>query len=88
MSPTKSSALDPIPTWMLKNVLSGILPYITYIVNESLISGVVPTVLKSAVIAPIIKKPSLDRNVLKNYRPVSNLPFIAKVLERVAVKQN
>ena len=32
---------------------------------------------------PLLKKPSLDKEVLKNYRPVSNLPFISKVVERV-----
>ena len=34
-------------------------------------------------VRPLLKKPSLDIEVLKNYRPVSNLPFISKVLEKV-----
>ena len=41
--------------------------------------------LKRAVITPIIKKPSLDPDELKNYRPVSSLPFLSKVIERQVV---
>ena len=36
---------------------------------------------------PLLKKASLDKNVLKNYRPVSNLPFLSKVLEKVIAKR-
>ena len=50
-------------------------------------SGIVPSNLKQAVVSPILKKDNLDRNCLKNYRPISNLPFIAKVLEKVAAKR-
>ncbi len=39
--------------------------------------------LKSAIIHPLIKKPSLDPEILKNFRPVSNLSFISKVIEKV-----
>lgn len=41
--------------------------------------------LKRAVITPIIKKPSLNPDELKNYRPVSSLPFLSKVIERQVV---
>ena len=36
---------------------------------------------------PLLKKPNLDRNLLKNYRPVSNLSFISKLIEKVVAKQ-
>ena len=36
-----------------------------------------------ALVTPILKKPSLDANDLRNFRPVSNLPFVSKILERV-----
>ena len=40
-------------------------------------------------IAPLLKKPSLDRNSMANYRPVSNLPFLSKVVEKiVAIRLN
>ena len=38
---------------------------------------------KHALVCPTIKKPSLDANILKNYRPISNLPFVSKVLEKI-----
>ena len=37
--------------------------------------------------SPLLKKQGLDQNILKNYRPVSNLPFVSKLLERVVLKQ-
>ena len=40
-----------------------------------------------AYVTPLHKKPSLDRNILKNYRPVSNLSFISKLIEKVVAKQ-
>ena len=43
--------------------------------------------MKQAIVSPLLKKAGLDHNVLKNFRPVSNLPFISKVLERVVLKQ-
>jgi hypothetical protein len=53
------------------------------IINTSVTTGVVPPALKHAYITPALKKPSLDHNQLKNYRPISNLPFTAKLTERV-----
>ena len=44
----------------------------------------VPICIKSPVIYPFLKKPSLDCDVLKNFRPVSNLAFISKIIEKVA----
>ena len=43
--------------------------------------------LKVARVAPCIKKPSLDPNVFNHYRPISNLPFLSKVLERAVALQ-
>ena len=79
--------LDPIPTSLIKECLSDLLPLITRIVNSSLCSGVVPPQFKQAVVTPMLKKPGLDPNDLKNFRPVSNLPFISKILEKVVLTQ-
>jgi hypothetical protein len=57
------------------------------IVNTSLSSGVFPSELKSAIIQPLLKKSGLDSEVLKNYRPVSNLSFISKVIEKVVASR-
>ena len=78
-SPSKSCSLDLMPTWLLKLHVSELLPIITAIVNVSMDSWRVPPVFKCAQIRPLLKKPTLDPDILKNYRPVSNLPFISKV---------
>ena len=59
----------------------------TNIINDSLKSGVFPSIYKSAIITPLLKKPSLDPNDLRNYGPVSNLSFMSKILEKVVVFQ-
>jgi hypothetical protein len=53
------------------------------LVNAALSSGTFPSQLKSAIVLPLLKKPSLDTEILKNYRPVSNLSFVSKLIEKV-----
>ena len=86
-SPTKSCALDPIPTGFLKACIDSLVPLVTHIVNESLESVTVRDVLKQAIVILLLKQPSLDSNMLKNYRPVSNLPFIKKKIEKAVLTQ-
>ena len=80
--PSKWCTLDPVPTWMLKAHLDCLLPSITNLINESMSTGIVPTKMKAALVTPLLKKPSLDKNVMENFRPVSNLSFISKLRER------
>ena len=61
--------------------------HITKLVNYSIIDGSFPSAFKRAVVTPLIKKASLPRNDLKNYRPVSSLCFLSKLVERVVAKQ-
>ncbi|XP_072030156.1 uncharacterized protein [Amphiura filiformis] len=82
-----SCPLDPSPASVFRLCRDDLLPVITIIVNESLSSGVFPASLKCARIVPLLKKPSLDHNILSNYRPISNLPYLGKVIERIAVQQ-
>ena len=63
--------------------IGTLLPTITKIVNLSMATGTFPFQFKKALVTHLLKKPSLDVNVLKNYRPVSNLPYISKVTEKV-----
>ena len=86
-SPSKSCDLDPLPTWLLKLCMPELLSLITAIVNCSLESSTVPPSLKKALVRPLLKKPTLDQEVMKNYRPVSNLSFISKVIEKAAAAQ-
>jgi hypothetical protein len=82
-SANKSCDLDPIPTWLLKDCLDELAPVMTKIINASLDAAYVPRAFKNSRIRPLLKKANLDANELKNYRPVSNLPFISKILEKV-----
>ena len=76
-----------MPTSLLVNCIDSILPFITKLVNESLRQSHVPVTLKEAVVRPLLKKPKLSREELKNYRPVSNLPYISKLLEKVVASR-
>ena len=73
-----------MPTRLLKDHLGDIVPAI---VNESLLTGVFPTCLKQSLIRPLLKKPDLDQEILKNYRPIANIPFLAKIIEKVVAVQ-
>uniref|UniRef100_A0A8C2B7I6 Reverse transcriptase domain-containing protein n=1 Tax=Cyprinus carpio TaxID=7962 RepID=A0A8C2B7I6_CYPCA len=79
--------LDPIPSKLLKEVLPEVIDPLLTIINSSLLLGYVPKTFKLAVIKPLIKKPQLDPKELVNYRPISNLPFLSKILEKVVSSQ-
>ena len=80
-APTKSSDLDPIPTYLLKQCSDALAPAITRIINAFLSRGEVPPSFKEAIVTPLLKKPGLELTY-KNYRPVSNLSFLSKLTER------
>ena len=82
-SPSKTCDLDPIHTELLKYCLDVLLVPITQMVNLSLISGVFPDIFKTSHVMPLLKKPSLSKDDMKNYRPVSNLNFVSKIIEKV-----
>ena len=81
--PKKSCSLDPIPASVLRDNLHSVLPALLYIVRCSLQSGIFPAALKTALVTPLLKRPGLDLDVLGHYRPVSNLAFLGKVIEKV-----
>src|SRR5664279_4605630 len=58
-----------------------------FMINMSFSQATFPSSHKHAIITPLLKKPNLDPFDLKSYRPISNLPFISKFTERLAVKQ-
>ena len=85
-SSNASCRLDPVPTWLVKSCLDVLAPSIAELVNLSLLSGCVPENWRTAVVIPLLKKPGLYL-VYKNFRPVSNLPFISTVVEKAALQQ-
>ena len=58
------------------------LPVITDIVNRFLDEAFIPNPLKTALTIPLLKKTNLDTEDFKNFRPVSNLPFVSKLIEK------
>ena len=68
---------------MVKDSVDELIPMVTILVNLSLQNANVPDSIKQALVTPLLKKDDLDPEVLKNYRPVSNLSLFSKVLERV-----
>ena len=78
---------DILPSHLFKDTFSVICPLVLNIVNSSLSNGVVPSEFKCAIVQPLLKKPNLDFSDLKNYRPISKLPFMSKILEKVVLTQ-
>ena len=62
-SKSKSCALDPIPTWLLKDCIDVLLPTLTDIMNASLDQSIFPSFFKKTLIFPLIKKDNLDADV-------------------------
>ena len=83
----KTCELDPLPASLYSEGLPHLLPFITDIINTSIQTGSVPDSFKTAIVRPLLKKHNLDPNDLKNYRPVSNLSFLSKLLEKVVLNQ-
>ncbi|XP_013859206.1 RNA-directed DNA polymerase from mobile element jockey [Austrofundulus limnaeus] len=81
------SPVDPIPPSLFKEVLPSTGPAILNIINSSITTSVVPDAFKHAVVTPLLKKPGLDPSVCSNYRPISKLPFLSKILEKIVYTQ-
>ena len=78
---SSTCALDPLPTFLVKACFPTLSPLITNVINSSLSTGLVPPALKLTSVTPILKKPGLDPDTPNNYRPISNLPFLSKILK-------
>ncbi|XP_061469317.1 uncharacterized protein LOC133378496 isoform X1 [Rhineura floridana] len=86
MRPT-TCPLDPCPSWIIEQSRMGLANQICEVINASLQQGHLPGSLKEAIIIPLLKKPSLNPSCLNNFHPVSNLPFLSKIIERVVASQ-
>ena len=85
MSPNKATGLDGIPSRFVRDSAPMISEPLSHIINLSIIQGSVPDDLKSARVVPLFKKN--DKTEVGNYRPVSILSVISKVLEKVILDQ-
>ena len=72
----------PFPTRLLLDFTHLFIDVIVRIINLTFSSASFPVVFKSAVVKPLFKKPTLDCDILKNFRPVSNLPYLSKLIEK------
>jgi len=86
-SPVKSCTLDPVPTFLVREFVNLLLPFLTMLVNTSLMQGQLPASQKHAIVTPRLKRSDLDPTDIANFRPVSNLTFMSKVAERAAASQ-
>ncbi len=85
LAPKTSSGFDGISTKLLKTVKEALLKPITLIINQMLFTGIFPDKLKIAKVTPIFKKD--EETLFNNYRPISLLPSISKIFEKVIFKQ-
>jgi hypothetical protein len=81
----KSFGLDRISSTLLKQIKQEIYKPITIIVNQSIETGIFPDQLKIAKVIPIYKKG--EKTLIENYRPISILPTVSKIIEKVIFKQ-
>ena len=85
-SSKKCCVLDPMPTKLVSDCIDVLLPTIKHIINLSLDNAYFPHVWKEALVNPLLKRFGLDP-LYKNFRPVSNLPYVSKLVESSASDQ-
>jgi len=85
LSNKDSSGHDNIAVKLLKTVKDDLVDCLTFIINQTIISGIFPQKLKIAKIVPVFKNGSRDE--IGNYRPISVLPSVSKVFEKVMANQ-
>ena len=84
--PSKNSCgLDGISSKLIKIIEPAIIKPLTLLINQVLNTGIFPDELKIAKVIPLLKKD--DPKLLKNYRPISLLPTISKVVEKITFTQ-
>jgi hypothetical protein len=81
-----NSAIDPMPTSLVFDLIDVLLPTITKIINLSLDSGMFADVWKCALVHPLLKTVGVDP-LFVNCRLISNLQYISKLTEKVVFSQ-
>ena len=76
---------DSISSYILKYIAKDVGPCLTLIINQTLSSGIFLQKLKTAKVIPIFKKE--EKTLIKNYRPISILPVMSKIVEYVMHSQ-
>ena len=81
------SNLDSLPSTLFVSQIDLLLPVLYNIVNFSLESGYFPRSLKYAVLSPLLKKPSLSHELLRNFRTISNVTVVSKIIKKVVASR-
>jgi hypothetical protein len=79
----KQCQLDPAPSWLIKRSSGILAPVIARMCNASFHQSALPIKCKHAIVRPLLKKSSLDPIDPSSYRPISNLSFVSKIVEKV-----
>lgn len=82
-----ASVLELCPSWLIKAAREGTYDCVLVVFNNSLREKVVPLALKEAVVCCLLKEPSRVPTSLASFCPVSNLPFLGTVVEKVVTWQ-
>ena len=85
LKPKSSSGYDNISNKILKETINEVVLPLTHIFNLSFINGIIPDKMKTEKIVPVFK--SGDAQCLNNYRPISLLPVISKLMEKIVHKR-
>ena len=85
MKNKNSTGKDGISSKLLKAIKTSLIEPLTLIFNQMLITGKFPERLKIAKVLPLYKED--DKKLLNNYRPISLLPVISKIFERIIYNQ-
>jgi len=70
-----------------QQTLDLLAPFIVELFNKSFTVCHFPAAFKEAFVTPIVKKPGLDDTDVSSYRPISNLPVLSKLLQRLVARQ-
>ena len=86
-STIKACKLDPLLATIMRSCLSALVPVFKTVISLSLSTRSVPEDLKIASLRPLLKKPNADCEQFSNFRPVSNLKFVSKLVEKSVFAQ-
>ena len=82
---TKATGLDGLPCRLIKEAATAVAKSLTDILTKSLETGIFPSDWKIAKVTPLHK--AKEKDLVTNYRPISVIPAIAKVFERLVYNQ-
>ena len=83
----KQSPTDVLPSSLMRSSVDVFAPVISHVANLSFSQGRFPAAFKTAQVLPLLKKPSLHKEQMSSYRPISNLSTVSKVIERLVLNR-